>query len=300
MIAVSLAAVFGGAQAQTTVDQTLSIVSENGVNRTTSSGAHGQLADQASTSGTDFLGNPFQTSASVTSSSSAGALTASTYATFGGAGSVQTSSAVTQYDNLTLHTSTAFEPLTVRYSFAVTGANHLALDTLSNEAGVAGFSTWSVVQQFGSSISVVGATTQMAYDGSTSTYLLFDTPSASLSRIYTVETQLLSGEATFFSMSLYSAAALNTYYLDSTSGQGGSVLNQSLYWGGISSVTRADGTAVNFTLSSDSGVDYTRSFIPVVPAVPEPSSILLMLAGVAALGAVARRRVSERGTTETV
>lgn len=292
MIAVSLVAVFGAAQAQSSVDQTLSIVSENGVNRTTTSGTNGQLADQASTSGIDFLGQAFQTGATVKSSSGAGALTASTLASFSGAGSVQASSAVNQYDNLTLHTGNDGEALTVRYSFAVTGATQLALDKFSMESGVAGFSAWTAVQQFGSAVSVIGATTQMAYDGSSYTDLVGDTPSASLSRIYTVETLLHAGEATFFSMSLYSATALNTYYLDGTSGRGGSLLNQSLYWGGISSVTRADGTAVSFTVSSDSGVDYARSFIPVVPAVPEPSSVLLMLAGVAALAGVARRRVS--------
>lgn len=63
---------------------------------------------------------------------------------------------------------------------------------------------------------------------------------------------------------------------------------RSLYWGGISGVTDGQGNAVSVTVSSLSGTDYQRSFVPATP-VPEPSTYVLMLVGLAVLGFVRRR-----------
>ena len=65
----------------------------------------------------------------------------------------------------------------------------------------------------------------------------------------------------------------------------------SLYWGGISSVTDANGNAVDFTLASASGTNYLQSFVPVVVTapVPEPETYALLLAGLGVLGLVRRR-----------
>jgi len=61
----------------------------------------------------------------------------------------------------------------------------------------------------------------------------------------------------------------------------------SAYWGGFESVLDASGSPVlDYTLAAVSGVDWTRS---TIPAVPEPSSIVLMLAGLATILVMASR-----------
>jgi hypothetical protein len=67
-------------------------------------------------------------------------------------------------------------------------------------------------------------------------------------------------------------------------------LGNSVYWGGISSVTTLDGTEVNYVLSSDSGIDYAKSYVP--SPVPEPSSVLLFAGGAALLFARRFKRVN--------
>ncbi|MDP9124134.1 MAG: PEP-CTERM sorting domain-containing protein [Pseudomonadota bacterium] len=62
--------------------------------------------------------------------------------------------------------------------------------------------------------------------------------------------------------------------------------SHSLYWQGISEVTDGRGNAVaGYTLTSDSGTDWSRDFSP--SAVPEPANIALLLAG---FGLLALRR----------
>jgi hypothetical protein len=64
--------------------------------------------------------------------------------------------------------------------------------------------------------------------------------------------------------------------------------SHSAYWGGIQSVLGADGNTVIYSLASDSNTDWSRSFVP--SAVPEMSSAALLLAGLASVGALTRRR----------
>lgn len=54
----------------------------------------------------------------------------------------------------------------------------------------------------------------------------------------------------------------------------------SLYWGGISQVLDQNGHALTFSISSNSGIDYSRSLAPV----PEPETWAMLLAGLSLVG----------------
>ena len=67
---------------------------------------------------------------------------------------------------------------------------------------------------------------------------------------------------------------------------GGSI-DATLYWAGITGLTTPAGVPILFDLTSESGTDYRQSF---APAVPEPSTALLLLCGLAALLPPLRKR----------
>lgn len=72
-------------------------------------------------------------------------------------------------------------------------------------------------------------------------------------------------------------------------------MSHSVYWGGISDVTANGQAFTSFSLTSDSGTDWTKSFIPTtgpsISAAPEPNlaAVIAMLAGAVF---VLRRRAS--------
>lgn len=67
--------------------------------------------------------------------------------------------------------------------------------------------------------------------------------------------------------------------------------SNSSYWGGILEVLDGNGNAVSdWTISSLSGTDYAGSF---APAVPEPTTWLMMIIGLGAIGAAKRRQRRE-------
>ncbi len=75
-----------------------------------------------------------------------------------------------------------------------------------------------------------------------------------------------------------------------TGGEAVADLVDSLYWTGISSV-KVNGVALdNFTVTSASGTDWSKSFVPTAGGVPEPATWAMMLLGFGGLGAVIRAR----------
>jgi hypothetical protein len=63
------------------------------------------------------------------------------------------------------------------------------------------------------------------------------------------------------------------------------------YWGGISSLTADGKTVTAYTLSSQSGTDYSQSFAPSAD-VPEPGALALIAAGLAGMVGVRRKRAA--------
>lgn len=291
-MAVGLGTVFA-AQAQ--VLQSVEISTE-GVDRTTTSSAHGQLADQATQNGST-AGVPFQTSVWATSSAGPGALTASTYASFDGPGSARASSSASLYDVLTFDDGNSSELLTVRYSLMVVGGSQSSIDASPERPYWGGSTSWSAYQSLGSGSTFLGAYTGIFYDGTTDTRLSGGLTSPVVAQMFTFETQVRPGSRNVLELTLKSDVSLNVSHED-TAGDGGSLFTQSLYWGGISTVTRADGSLVDYTLASQSGTDWSRSFVPS-SVVPEPSAAWLAVAGLAALGGLGRRRAARPVETAT-
>ena len=104
----------------------------------------------------------------------------------------------------------------------------------------------------------------------------------------------LNGTA-YLSFDVYGYQRLDGWGGSGSSGSASYDLGNSIYWGGISQVTTLDGTPLNVTISSSSGTDYFKSYIP---AVPEPSSVFLAMAGVAVL-LITLRGASARSSTKT-
>lgn len=70
-------------------------------------------------------------------------------------------------------------------------------------------------------------------------------------------------------------------------------LGHSVYWGGITGLRSTHGHALaGWSVRSDSGFDYTRSFFGTLPpaaAIPEPASWALLIAGFAMTGGALRQ-----------
>jgi hypothetical protein len=107
---------------------------------------------------------------------------------------------------------------------------------------------------------------------------------------YLIHADVQSGVASEFDLILtISASTLH-------GGTATADLAHSFYWGGIQSVTLS-GAPVSYTLTSASGTDWTRSFIPATAA-PEPAGglvVAVLLAGMWLFRRIARERAAASG-----
>lgn len=98
----------------------------------------------------------------------------------------------------------------------------------------------------------------------------------------TMEVSFIYGERIAISGALNTSAKGMTNFDHSASFEAVMDASHSVYWNGISSMTDSQGRAVtSYTLTSESGTDWSRDL--AIPAVPEPTTALLMLAGLAGL-----------------
>lgn len=77
-----------------------------------------------------------------------------------------------------------------------------------------------------------------------------------------------------------SALGLGEYHPDLLS-YAAVAADHSFYWGGIDTVSY-QGSPVSFTVTSDSGTDYARSFVPVA-AIPTPATLYLVVPAILAM-----------------
>ena len=76
-------------------------------------------------------------------------------------------------------------------------------------------------------------------------------------------------------------------------GIGACDMSHTITWGGLLGATDANGAPIDVTISSASGVDYTRAILPpdeMSGGVPEPSTWAMIIAGLGLAGAGLRRR----------
>lgn len=93
-----------------------------------------------------------------------------------------------------------------------------------------------------------------------------------------------------FSATGTSQSRVSDFYPSSrASATSGYEFGDSIYWGGVESVTVGGQNINDFQLMTASGVDYSRSFAPVVAAIPEPETYMMFAAGLLLMSAARRR-----------
>lgn len=150
-------------------------------------------------------------------------------------------------------------------------------------AGGGGYSTRNITARFGNS--------------DIEPPLEFSPSGDSIFGTYTLLLPFLFGEQLDLSMRLSGSVYVSAVTADlGPGGRAGAYgyydLGNSLYWGGINYITDSNGNRIDdFSVGSESGLDYKRSYIPSpTNQVPEPATLLLLLSMLLGIPAIAKRR----------
>jgi hypothetical protein len=152
------------------------------------------------------------------------------------------------------------------------------------------------VAQVGNSDDMASWILHASYNGMTLTLKgLIDTitnPSyvGNPSGTYTETVSFVYGVAENMGVNLTASASDSTPFGGSASDD----LSHSVYWGGISNVTATGVPVSSFTVTSNSGTDWSQSFVPAQgPSVPEPGTGVLFFSAIGGVW-LARRHLRSR------
>jgi len=160
-----------------------------------------------------------------------------------------------------------------------TGGGQAYAGTEFRVNGVSLFSFYALVSQNGNDSRTTTVFNEAAYPGSVASFWTDVAGDHYLDIPFTFGTPL----------SLY---AFSKVYADAgagneATGNGSADLANSIYWGGIASITNSNGAPVtDFTAFGATGHDWVESSVPV----PEPETYALLFAGLAVTGILARTR----------
>lgn len=170
---------------------------------------------------------------------------------------------------------------TVKWSFFLTGqTGAYASDLVGGGAGAAWYSEYA----FGSDSGYYNSFHNFFGPGNESLQQTHNGVPGEAYGMHTFETIVSLGSSLTQSLSLNCSA--HAAAPEGVSASTLCELDKSLYWGGIESVSIGS-NAINYSLTSASGTDWSKSFITPVP---EPETYAMLLAGLGLLGFAARRR----------
>lgn len=243
--------------------------------------------DSRDTGGRD--GGAYTASAWAKTAVGIGALKVSGGATVSGAVAANAGSHAQYADNFVIDTGTLGETVIMNYSITVRGslsASYFATESGDTEQLWTLFNLTHYITE--NPHHTIFSKKSFDAVGNLSGVNTVDGVSSDVYGVFSFSAQVTSGQHRDIHFSLLGQTFIQPTVQRNVVASTSYDLGNSVYWGGISSVTTLDGTEVSYVVRSDSGIDYAKSFVP--SPVPEPSSAPLLLLGAAALLALRLQR----------